>query len=200
MVKHNNVIQNLHFRKKYCASSRGPLKVKLSLNQAGKKKSRRLTRAKKAAAIAPAPLQKLRPVVHCPTQRYNSKVRLGRGFTLDELKGAGVESAAYARSVGIAVDVRRVNKSEESYTANVERLKAYLGNLIVLSANKSDDPSDVATQVNGTVMPLAKSVASVVVEDVPKSETSAFTQMRVARKEAKVIGVQISAKIRKEKD
>ena len=105
MVKHNNVIQNLHFRKKYCASSRGPLKVKLALNQAGKKKSRRITRAKKAAAIAPAPLQKLRPVVHCPTQRYNAKTRLGRGFTLDELKGAGVESAAYARSVGIAVEL-----------------------------------------------------------------------------------------------
>jgi hypothetical protein len=28
----------------------------------------------------------LRPVVHPPTQRYNFKTRLGRGFTLEELK------------------------------------------------------------------------------------------------------------------
>ena len=38
MVKHNNVIPNIHCHKKYCESSRGPLKVRLSLNQAGKKK------------------------------------------------------------------------------------------------------------------------------------------------------------------
>ena len=199
MVKHNNVIQNLHFRKKYCASSRGPLKVKLALNQAGKKKSRRITRAKKAAAIAPAPLQKLRPVVHCPTQRYNAKTRLGRGFTLDELKGAGVESAAYARSVGIAVDARRTNKSEESYAANVDRLKAYLANLIVLSSNKAEDPADVA-QATGTIMPIRKVDPAVVVEDIPTSDVSAYTQMRLARKESKVLGVQIAAKIRKEKE
>ena len=52
MVKHNNIIPNIHCRKKYCESSRGPLKVRLNLNQAGKKKSRRLARAAKAAAIA----------------------------------------------------------------------------------------------------------------------------------------------------
>jgi len=28
----------------------------------------------------------LRPVVHSQTQRYNTKIRAGRGFTLDELK------------------------------------------------------------------------------------------------------------------
>mmetsp|Transcript_6562 Transcript_6562/g.5419 ORF Transcript_6562/g.5419 Transcript_6562/m.5419 type:complete len:85 (+) Transcript_6562:62-316(+) len=82
MVKHNNVIPNLHFHKKYCQSSRGPLKVKLALNQATRKKVRRLRRAAKAAAIAPRPLQKLRPVVHCQTQRYSSKVRLDVVFLL----------------------------------------------------------------------------------------------------------------------
>ena len=199
MVKHNNVIQNLHFRKKYCASSRGPLKVKLALNQAGKKKSRRVARAAKAAAIAPAPLQKLRPLVHCQTQRYNAKVRLGRGFTLEEIKGAGLENASYARSVGIAVDSRRTNKSEESYAANVDRLKSYVANLVVLSKNKAEDPAD-ATQLTGTIMPITKPAPGVVIEDVPTSDISAFTQMRVARKESRVLGHQIAAKIRKEKD
>ncbi|KAJ1365700.1 hypothetical protein KIN20_026114, partial [Parelaphostrongylus tenuis] len=30
------------------------------------------------------------PLSVCPTQRYNRKVRLGRGFTLDELKAVGI--------------------------------------------------------------------------------------------------------------
>lgn len=37
--------------------------------QPAKKKARRLARKAKAAAIAPRPTQKLRPVVHAPTQR-----------------------------------------------------------------------------------------------------------------------------------
>ena len=41
----------------------------------------------KAAAIAPRPAAGLlRPVVRCATQKYNMKTRLGRGFTLQELK------------------------------------------------------------------------------------------------------------------
>jgi large subunit ribosomal protein L13e len=60
----------------------------------------------KAAAIAPRPVSgALRPLVHCPTQKYNTKVKLGRGFTLEELKGAGIH-AKYAQTVGIAVDHR----------------------------------------------------------------------------------------------
>ena len=52
--------------------------------------SRRLARAAKAAAVAPRPVDKLRPVVRCPTIRYNRKVRVGRGFTLEELSAAGI--------------------------------------------------------------------------------------------------------------
>ena len=41
----------------------------------------------KAAKIAPRPSAGLlRPVVHPPTQRYNMKLRAGKGFTLQELK------------------------------------------------------------------------------------------------------------------
>jgi large subunit ribosomal protein L13e len=39
----------------------------------------------------------LRPVVHSQTQRYNTKIRAGRGFTLDELKvrlAVGASAAA----------------------------------------------------------------------------------------------------------
>lgn len=54
--------------------------------QPGKKVSRRNARQAKAAAVAPRPIDKLRPVVRCPTIKYNRRVRAGRGFTLAELK------------------------------------------------------------------------------------------------------------------
>lgn len=209
MVKHNNVIPNIHCHKKYCESSRGPLKVKLSLNQAGKKKSRRLARAAKAAAIAPRPLQLLRPAVHCPTQRYSAKVRLGKGFTLEELKAAGL-TARYARTVGIAVDHRRTNRSTESLNANVARLEEYKSKLIVfpkkrLSKVKNGDSSreecKAATQLLGTVLPLAKPSKDIVMGDVTDEmkNTSAYTTMRVARKETKVAGYRIAVANRAEK-
>ena len=117
-MKHNNVLPNIHCHKKYCESSRGPLKVRLNLNHAGKKKSCHLSRAAKAAAIAPRPLKLLCPSVQCPTQRYSANVLLGKGFTLEELKAAGL-TARYANTVGIAVDHHRTNKSAESLAANV---------------------------------------------------------------------------------
>ena len=206
MVKHNNIIPNIHCKKKYCESSRGPLKVKLSLNQAGNKKSRRLARADKAAAIAPRPLKLLRPAVHCPTQRYSAKVRLGKGFTLEELKAAGL-TAQYARTVGIAVDHRRTNKCADSLNRNVARLEEYKGKLIVfpkkrLSKVKNGDSSreecKAATQFSGVIQPLAKAAHEVVMGDVPKQDVSAYTQMRVARQETRVAGHRASVANRKE--
>ena len=71
-------------------------------------------REKKAKAIFPRPTAgALRPVVRPPTQRYNFKTRLGRGFTLEELKAAGIPKKL-APTIGIAVDHRRRNRSEES--------------------------------------------------------------------------------------
>jgi large subunit ribosomal protein L13e len=64
------------------------------------------------------------------TQKYAGKQRLGRGFTLAECKAAGL-SPAFARTVGIAVDHRRKNKSEEAMALNVARLNAYKSKLIL---------------------------------------------------------------------
>ncbi|KAL9183651.1 hypothetical protein ACHAXT_004507 [Thalassiosira profunda] len=207
MVKHNNVVPNIHCHKKYCESSRGPLKVRLSLDQAGKKKSRRLARAAKAARIAPRPLKLLRPAVHCPTQRYSAKVRLGKGFTLEELKAAGL-TARYARTVGIAVDHRRTNKSAESLAANVARIEEYKSKLVVfpkkrLSKVKKGDSSaeecKAATQLSGTVLPLAGPSKEIVMEAVPEQEVSAYTTMRVARQETRIAGHRASVANRKDK-
>merc|ERR1711872_141290 len=64
--------------------------VKTWFNQPARKIRRRQARVAKAARIAPRPLGKLQPVVHCPTYKYNVKVRAGKGFTLEELKAAGL--------------------------------------------------------------------------------------------------------------
>lgn len=209
MVKHNNVIPNIHGHKKWQISSRGPLKVRLSLDQATKKKSRRMKRAAKAAAIAPRPLEKLRPIVQCPTQRYNSKARLGRGFTLDECKAAGV-TPIYARTIGIAVDHRRQNKSEESMQVNVDRLKEYLAKVIVfpkkrLSAVKNGDAgpelTKTATQYSGTIMPIVKAASDIEMSEVTADMKAykAFTTMRLAKVETKVDGYRVSVLNRKDK-
>ena len=57
-------------------------------DQPGRKLRRRNARLSKAAAVAPRPVDKLRPIVRCPTIKYNRRVRAGRGFTLTELKVA----------------------------------------------------------------------------------------------------------------
>eukprot|EP00919_Chromeraceae_sp_WS-2016_P050227 GHVR01119120.1.p1 GENE.GHVR01119120.1~~GHVR01119120.1.p1 ORF type:complete len:163 (+),score=36.23 GHVR01119120.1:50-538(+) len=125
MVKHNNVLPNVHLRKEWSKH------VKTWFDQPGRKKRRHLTRLRKAAAISPRPTGgMLRPIVHCPSQRHNMRVRAGRGFTLEEIKAVGL-SKQYARSVGIAVDHRRRNKSEESLKLNTDRLKLYLEKLVL---------------------------------------------------------------------
>ena len=79
-MKHNNLLPNQHFRKDW------QLHVRTWFNQPGKKVSRRTARSKRAAKLAPRPVDLLRPAVRCPTIKYNTKLRQGRGFTLEELK------------------------------------------------------------------------------------------------------------------
>eukprot|EP00934_Nitzschia_sp_Nitz4_P003683 Nitzschia sp. Nitz4//scaffold143_size57137//25464//26060//NITZ4_006514-RA/size57137-processed-gene-0.36-mRNA-1//1//CDS//3329536446//3673//frame0 len=198
MVKHNNVIPNIHCHKKYAQSSRGPLKVKLALDQASRKKSRRLARAAKAAAIAPAPLQKLRPVVHCPTQKYSAKIRLGKGFTVQELKAAAL-SPKKAQQLGIAVDFRRTNASKESLDLNVARLNAYKAKLVIL---KKDDSAANFTQLTGTIDPIDYSKPAIEMQEVTEElkATKAFTTMRVARQETRVAGYRTAVENRKKKE
>lgn len=105
MVKHNNVIPNVHLRKHWQNN------VKVWLNQAARKKRRLQARRTKAAQSAPRPLDNLRPVVRCQTIRYNHRVKMGRGFTLGEIKAAGL-GVRFARSIGIAVDHRRKNRCQ----------------------------------------------------------------------------------------
>jgi len=125
MVKHNNAISDVHFRKDWQRH------VYTWFDQPGQKKSRRLKRQKKAAKVFPRPVKGyLRPIVRCPSTKYNTKVREGYGFTHEELRAAGVNRRG-ARQMGISVDSRRHNRSNSSFEPNVERLKQYLAKLVL---------------------------------------------------------------------
>lgn len=86
MVKHNNMLMNPHYHKDWDKKMLRS-KVKTWFNQPAKKERRRRLRQEKAKAIYPRPVSgDLRPLVRGQTQKYNTRIRFGRGFTLDELK------------------------------------------------------------------------------------------------------------------
>jgi large subunit ribosomal protein L13e len=118
------VLHGNHFRKDW------QRRVRTWFDQPGRKVRRRTARKVKSAALGVRPLTLLRPAVRGQTVRYNRKLREGRGFTFAELKDAGI-GRKEARGVGIVVDHRRRNLSEEGKKINVERLKAYKARLIV---------------------------------------------------------------------
>ncbi|VDP93600.1 unnamed protein product [Echinostoma caproni] len=129
MVHGNDVLHKNHFRKKWQEM------VKTWFNQPARKERRRNARKLKAQRIAPRPAcGPLRPIVNCPTLRYNMKVRMGRGFTLQEVRAAGF-TPKFARTIGISVDHRRRNLSVEGLQRNVARLRAYKSRLILFPRN-----------------------------------------------------------------
>ncbi|KAI7862604.1 50S ribosomal protein L13e [Spinellus fusiger] len=192
VLKHNNQLPNQHFRKQW------QLRVKTWFDQAGRKKSRRIARVQKATRIAPRPVDGLlRPAVRCPTLRYNRKLRSGRGFTLEELKEAGVR-AKEARTIGIAVDHRRRNKSQESLELNVQRLKQFKAKLIVFPRNpavpkKADsEATDLASavQFRGAILPVKQVSTAIEARAITAEEKkqNAYMTLRYARSKARTLG------------
>merc|ERR1712080_529593 len=128
----------------------------------------------------------LRPIVHCQTNKYNMRVRAGRGFTLQEIRSAGI-SPKYAQSIGICVDHRRRNRSLESVQANVQRLKEYQAKVVILPKREASTEA----QLKGFILPIAKADmrdrARKATEEEKKSNV--FQSMRIARADARMIGV-----------
>uniref|UniRef100_W5UDP8 60S ribosomal protein L13 n=1 Tax=Ictalurus punctatus TaxID=7998 RepID=W5UDP8_ICTPU len=193
-ISKNYAIIRNHFRKDW------QRRVKTHFDQPCKKVSRRAARAARAAKIAPRPLDLLRPIVRAPTVKYNRKVRAGRGFSLEEVKAAGL-SAKYARTIGIAVDHRRQNRSVEGLEANVNRLKEYLAKLIVFptnenkpkkgDANAADLKSTAQTLSVAGAFPITQTLEVVSERAISADEktASAYKTLRNARSKAKYAGI-----------
>ncbi|XWS43236.1 hypothetical protein CRYUN_Cryun16bG0085300 [Craigia yunnanensis] len=105
MVKYNNVVPNGHSKKHWQNY------VKTWFNQPAQEARRRTARQKRAVRIFPRPTAgSLRPIVHGQTLKYKIKLRIGKGFTLEELKVIDI-SKKLASTIGIAIDHYRKNPS-----------------------------------------------------------------------------------------
>lgn len=115
-----------------------------------------------------------------------------------------------APTIGIAVDPRRQNISEESLTANVARLKEYHSRLILFprrngKEKKGDASADAVKAAKGSkangfgagmltrldkALPITndKTIKEVKVADAEATE-DAYRKLRLARSDARLIGV-----------
>merc|ERR1719412_602379 len=171
------------------------------LDQAGRKKTRLNKRRAKAAKIAPRPTGGLlKPLVVPPTQRYNMKLRLGKGFTLDELKEAKIPPKL-AMTIGIAVDHRRRNRCTESLEANVDRLKLYKSKLLIFprksgkkGPKKGDTPKselqNVAQNTLKEIIPIPKPQLRIKARAITseEKEKSAYKTLKKARTNQHYLG------------
>jgi large subunit ribosomal protein L13e len=198
---HNNVLPANHFRKDW------QRRVRTWFDQPGRKLRRRNARKTKAAALGVRPLSLLRPAVRAQTVRYNRKVREGRGFTLAELKEAGV-GRKEARGVGIVVDHRRRNLSEEGKKVNVERLKAYKARLIVFprKANKPKKGDSSAEDLKAATTRAPVPLPEVYPAEKPRKitaaerEVKAYRTLRIARSNQRHEGVRKVRAAKKEEE
>ncbi|EIM92094.1 ribosomal protein L13e [Stereum hirsutum FP-91666 SS1] len=197
----NNVLHDNHFRKDW------QRRVKTWFDQPGRKLRRRQARKAKAAALGVRPIASLRPAVRGQTVRYNIKIREGRGFTLAELKEAGIGRKA-ARGVGIVVDHRRRNLSVEGKQLNVERLKAYKERLVVFprKAGKPKKGDSSAEELTAETTRAAVALPDPYVAEAPRKitdeerEFSAYKTLRNARAESRYEGARKARAAKKEEE
>merc|ERR1711920_1132909 len=195
---------NVHFRKVngMMHGRQNRVMMRTWFDQAARKKRRSQNRKVKAAKLAPRPAAGLlRPVVHPPTQRYNMKLRLGKGFTLEELKEAKIPTKL-APTIGIAVDHRRRNRCTESLQENVARLKLYKSKLMIFprksgkkGVKAGDTPKselqNVAQNTLKEIIPIPRPDLSVEARAITaaEKEASAYKQLKKARTNQKYDGI-----------
>uniref|UniRef100_G3SJ01 Large ribosomal subunit protein eL13 n=1 Tax=Gorilla gorilla gorilla TaxID=9595 RepID=G3SJ01_GORGO len=174
----NGMILKPHFHKDW------QRRVSTWFNQPTRKIRRLRALQAKARRIGPRHASgPIRPIVRCTPPLLPAPV--GRGFSLEELRVAGIHKKV-AQIVGIAVDPRRRNKS----IANVQRLKEYLSKLILFLRNSAEELK-LATQLTGPVMPsrnvYKKEKARIVTEE--EKNIKAFASLCMARANARLFGI-----------
>ncbi|KAI0068454.1 ribosomal protein L13e [Artomyces pyxidatus] len=198
---HNNVLHDNHFRKDW------QRRVKTWFDQPGRKLRRRNARKAKAASLGVRPLSLLRPAVRGQTVRYNLKLREGRGFTLGELKEAGIGRKA-ARGLGVVVDHRRRNLSVEGKELNVARLKAYKERLVVFP-RKAGKPKKGDSSADDLKAPTTRANIPLPAHYIPEAprkitaeehEFAAYKTLRNSRAEQRYEGARKVRAAKKEEE
>ncbi|CAI9596146.1 unnamed protein product [Staurois parvus] len=191
----NGMILKPHFHKDW------QRRVATWFNQPARKIRRRKTRQAKARQIAPRPVAgPLRPVVRCPTVRYHTKNRAGRGFSLEELKGRSHHRHLCGPARAAATGQRKVEVGKSLQTNVVQRLNGVSLQTDHLPTHNPSPPKKgdgsaeelkMATQLKGPVMPIRqtfkKEKARVISED--EKNFKAFASLRMARANARLFGI-----------
>jgi len=128
------------------------------------------------------------------------KLRLGRGFTLAELKEAKIPKKL-APTIGIAVDHRRKNRCVESLQRNVARLLEYKSKLMIFpkrsgkkGVKKGDTPRDqlpsAAQNTLKEIIPIVQEKKKISARAITaeEKEFNAFKTLRKARSDKKYWG------------
>lgn len=137
-----------------------------------------------------------------PTATNGSRKSTKRILSDMNLQAAGIPKKV-APTIGISVDTRRANLSEEGLAANVARLKEYKARLIVFPRKtgkpKSGDSKDVDLSkvdtvklVNNTlpIVPVSEGITEIKKSDMPAAiEGGAYRKLRNVRSEKRMQGV-----------
>ena len=125
-------------------------------------------------------------------------------------------SRKLAPTIGISVDPRRQNLSEESLTANVARLKEYMSRLILFprrngkqkAGDASADEVKAAKGPDGNVLKKTTMAQPIINERKvteatladEEGEVAAYRKLRDSRSEAKLVGVKAKRAKAKEEE
>ena len=117
------------------------------------------------------------------------KLKYGKGFSLQELKDAGL-TQTFAQTVGISVDYRRTDSNLATLKRNVQRLKNYKSKLILF-------PKKAGKPKNGEI---ADSTAEVLKSTDAKTQNSDKHLVEIAapkkrQKQAKITAEMKAAKV-----
>mmetsp|Transcript_14189 Transcript_14189/g.36241 ORF Transcript_14189/g.36241 Transcript_14189/m.36241 type:complete len:224 (-) Transcript_14189:468-1139(-) len=131
MVKHNNTTKSGHFKKTW------QKRVKTWFKSPSKKLKRRNNRDQINKYLLSNGFFKknFRPIVHCPTKVHNIRVKIGRGFSNEEIRNTEI-SPKMVSSLGISLDKRRKNR-KKIRLFNQKRLENYFKNIEIIEKKKA---------------------------------------------------------------
>lgn len=146
-MKNNHPIPHNHFKKT-------ALRYRTTFHEKARAIKQQQVKEEKRSRSYPAQVEKLRPIVRCPTLRYKTRERLGRGFTPEECEAAGHDYREL-RTLGVSIDLRRRNHNKEAFDQNVERIVKYMSKLVIFKDRQEARKSGVK-QHKGKIMPVEK--------------------------------------------
>merc|ERR1711977_387439 len=131
----------VHFKKKW------HLLVRTWFKQKTRKIRRRKARSDRTKATYVDPyILKFRPIMWGQTNKYRARKILGRGFTLEEMNFVGIK-VNLVPSIGLVIDKRRKNRSQDFINENVSHIKDHMSKLDFISFKCTEHTENCSTNI-----------------------------------------------------